>query len=768
MFLLSLNSLAFAEPDFHDLFISQRIFSNELVEDNPDGSGSTQVLKTAFIADFSKNFKLDGIVDDTSWMNLTPIQLVMHIPTFGIQPSENSEVFFCHDNEYVYVAGRFYDKEPDKIGISTRMRDDIGPTEDAFVIIFDTFNDHENAVGFWTNAGGVKNDFTITRDGTEGSPWPFNLTWNTFWDAKSTRDEKGWYTEIRIPLSSLRFKEINGTVEMGFICYRFIPRKFELNVFPNIPRNWGFWSFVKPSQAQKIQLSQVQSKKPFYVTPYVAGGVIQESHMNGANTDYKLKNDPRLAAGLDVKYGITSNLTADLTLNTDFAQVESDNAQINLTRFSLFFPEKRLFFQERTSNFAFAFDDMNTLFYSRQIGLHNGELVPIIGGIRLVGREGRWDIGFLDMQTRKFKTNETDGTYLPTENFGVLRLRRQTFNSNSYIGGIATSRIGKDGTYNAAIGIDGMINVLGDDYLDIKLAQTFDDKYRNKVLSPKASRIWLNWERRSEKGIGYNLFYSQAGNKYEPDLGFEFRRNYYLLGADLKYNWIPGEKSKIRNHIVWLKGKLWKELGTNVTQSTVTGLTYDLSLKTGYDLTVNLLHNFEQLNDTFFLSNDAVKAYVEPGRYNYNYASFHINSPYPQTKVISADVSIGQFYDGNQFTFSLLSILKFGALLRLEPSYTYNRINFAKRNQTFIGQIAGLSTLIMLSNKLSVSYRFEYSNISHGIVSNFRLRYNHKEGNDLYLVFNEGRNIELYRESPALSPIENRVILIKYTYTFLL
>lgn len=377
----------------------------------PDSLNTGPIL----IPELKGAFRFDGVVDDPCWDNLSPLQLVMHIPTFGITPSEKSEVYICHDNIYVYVAGRFFDKEAGKINIASKMRDNIGPQEDGFLVIFDTFNDHENAVGFRTNAAGVRQDLTISNDGTD--PFPWNETWNTFWDVKSTKNDQGWFTEMRIPLSSLRFKEKDGKVIMGFSCNRFIPRKFELDVFPAIPRKWGFWSFVKPSQTHEIGLESVHSKKPFYIAPYITGGVNQESALNGTSTGYKLHNDPKLAIGLDVKYGITSNLTADLTLNTDFAQVESDNAQINLTRFSLFFPEKRMFFQERSSNFAFAFDDMNTLFYSRKIGLHEGRPVPIIEGVRLVGRAGPWDIGFLEMQTQLFKSTETDGVNLPSENF---------------------------------------------------------------------------------------------------------------------------------------------------------------------------------------------------------------------------------------------------------------------------------------------------------------------------------------------------------------
>lgn len=744
------------------MFSSDRtdnVSGNETESDSSD-------ISMVYIPELQGSINFDGIIDDPCWDSLSPLPLVMHIPTFGIQPTEYSEVYVCHDKEYIYLAGRFSDSEADKINISSRVRDQIGPEDDSFFVLFDTFNDNENAIGFRTNAAGVRQDFTISRDGTESFPW--NDTWNTFWDAKSSRNDQGWYTEVRIPLSSLRFEEKNGKVEMGLICLRFIPRKFEIDIFPAIPRNWGFWSFVKPSQSRTIELKGIQSKKPFYIAPYITGGINQESRLDEAETGYAMHNDPKMTAGLDVKYGITSNLTADLTINTDFAQVESDNSQINLTRFSLFFPEKRMFFQERASNFSFAFDDMNTLFYSRQIGLHEGRAVPIIGGIRLVGRAGPWDIGFLDMQTQAFKSSDTEGDDLPSENFGVLSFRRQVFNSNSYIGGILTSRLGADSTYNEVVGFDGIIRIFGNDYLDIKYAQSFDEKYKNKVFFIDASRIWFDWQRRNEKGLGYDFFFSRAGERYEPDLGFEFRKNYYLFGTKLKYGWIPGETSVISRHKLTLDAQTWKVIGTNITQSAYIRPGYDLELKSGIGFLVNFNHAYENLTDTFFLSKDKVIAFMKPGVYKYNFATVSFHTSRPRRLFFEVLSNLGQYYDGNQFTIRLMSSLKLGAFLSLQPSYEYDRIRFPVRDQTFTGHIASLQTVIMFNNKLSVNALVQYSNIAHGLITNIRLRYNPKEGNDFYLVFNEGRNIELDRESPKLDPIANRGILIKYTYTFVL
>jgi hypothetical protein len=222
---------------------------------------------------------------------------------------------------------------------------------------------------------------------------------------------------------------------MGLICARYIAHKNELDIFPEIPPNWGESSHLRVSRSREIVFRGLRPKKPFYIAPYVIGGRQWEQVLNETGTAYKLKEDLpglrqlKLNGGLDIKYGLTNNLTLDITVNTDFAQVEADDEQINLSRFSLFFPEKRTFFQERSSVFTFDFERGSSLFYSRQIGLHEGEQVPIFGGARVTGMAGRWDIGFLDMQTQAIEN-------LPSENFGILRLRRQVLNESSYLGGI--------------------------------------------------------------------------------------------------------------------------------------------------------------------------------------------------------------------------------------------------------------------------------------------------------------------------------------------
>jgi hypothetical protein len=713
--------------------------------------------------------KFDGIINDECWKNLTPLDMVMHTPTFGNQPSEKSEVMLCYDDAYLYIGARLYDSNAENMLISSKKRDESEVSSEELMLIFDSFNDKENGLGFSTTPTGLRSDFTISKDamGMEGDPnqGPFNMSWNTFWDVKTTKDKQGWFAEFRIPFSSMRFKENNGKIVMGFICVRKIAHKNEVDVFPAIPNNWGQSSAYRPSKAREIELQGLKSKKPFYIAPYAIGGYQLDNVLNATTTGYKLDKNPTFNAGLDVKYGLTNNLTMDLTVNTDFAQVEADDEQINLTRFSLFFPEKRTFFQERSSVFTFDFESGGSLFYSRRIGLNNGERVPIYGGARITGMIGKWDLGFLDMQTHSVNQGEGEQNALSSENFGILRLRRQVINENSYVGGILTSRIGTDGTYNTAYGMDGIFKIFENDYLDIKLAQVMDKNATNKVLSLNPTELFLSWNRFNQKGLNYNFTYARSGKDFNPGIGFFARNNYTYYYGGLGYGWIPGEASKIQNHQLGINATSYFDNKDNSAQSFQTGIMYDLAFKSGYSGMVSISHLFENVADTFSFSKNS---YVPAGNYGFNQLETHLNSPRSNKLVIGLDAFAGSFYDGTRFTIGTEPTWNIGSSLQLGLKYEHNFLTFKNRNQSFNGAVTGIKALVMVTTKTSFSTFIQYNSAENALITNFRFRYNPREGNDFYIVINDGRSTYRDIENPRLPLYNNRSILLKYTYTFTL
>jgi hypothetical protein len=711
--------------------------------------------------------KFDGFINDACWQNIQPLPMVMHTPTFGNQPTEKSEVMICYDNTYLYVGARLFDSNPSDMLISSKKRDESEVSSEEFMLIFDSFNDKENGLGFATTPTGLRSDFTISKDamGEDPQEGPFNLSWNTFWDVKTTKNEQGWFAEIRIPFSSMRFKDIDGKIVMGLICIRKIAHKNEIDVFPSIPPNWGESSAYRPSKAQEVVFEGLKSRKPFYIAPYAIGGYQLDNVLNEAATGYELEKSPKINAGLDVKYGLTNNLTMDLTINTDFAQVEADNEEINLTRFSLFFPEKRTFFQERSSVFTFDFESGSSLFYSRRIGLHEGDRVPIYGGARITGMAGKWDIGFLDMQTQAINQSAGSVNALTSENFGILRLRRQVINENSYVGGIVTSRIGTDGSYNTAYGMDGIFKMSDNDYLKVKLAQVMDNFSQNKMFSLYPTRLYLNWNRFTQKGLNYDFTWSRSGKDFDPKIGFQMRNNYTHYFGGLGYGWIPGETSPLQSHQVGVNAIAFTDNMDNSAQSFETGINYDLRFKSGYNGMFSIKYIYENVTDTFSFSNDT---YVPAGKYGFNQFETHLNSPETNKFVLGIDGFAGSFYDGDRFTFGIEPLWNIGSGLQLGLEYEHNFLRFKSRNQTFSGGVAGFKALVMFTTRLSVSTFIQYNGAENAVITNFRLRYNPREGNDFYIVFNEGRNTYRDIENPRLPLYNNRSVLLKYTYTFTL
>ena len=327
----------------------------------------------------SQPIELDGLSTEPAWDTVAPLPVTMYQPTYRGTPTERTEIRIAYDGEYLYASGRFYDAEPDGIRSNSLYRDRYSG-DDTFALVLDTFNDNENALWFYTSPAGVRFDQAVANDAEFSGGRPINESWNTHWDVATVQTDEGWFAEMRIPYSSLGFQDNNGRVVMGMIAYRFIARKNERHVFPAIAPNWNM-GFAKPSVAQDVVLEGVASQKPLYITPYTLGGFSQNAVLNDPETAYDRHESFTRDLGLDLKYNLTNNLTFDATVNTDFAQVEADDQQVNLTRFSLFFPEKRQFFQERAGIFAFNFGFQDRLFHSRRISLNDdGEAVRIFTG----------------------------------------------------------------------------------------------------------------------------------------------------------------------------------------------------------------------------------------------------------------------------------------------------------------------------------------------------------------------------------------------------
>ena len=700
--------------------------------------------------------EFDGRVVESAWEAIQPLAAVAHLPTFGSPLTEPTEFRIAYDSEYVYFSCRAYDSDPGGILAYSLERDEQGFRSDFCSLYLDTLNDEENALQFKTGPAGNRSDAQRMDDGERS-----DNSWNAFWDAAVSRDTLGWYAEIRIPFSSLLFQTVDGQVVMGVSMLRNISRKNERHVHPAIPPDLGQFAYTKPSLMRKIVFQGIQDRgTPTYVTPYALAGGGYSHVLDEPATGYARTSSQVTEAGLDVRMGIASSLTLDLTVNTDFAQVEADDQQVNLTRFSLFFPEKRRFFQERSSNFEYALSGQDRLFHSRTIGLAGGRPVRILGGARLVGRTGEWDVGVLNVQT-----GDSEG--LPSENMGVARLRRRVLNDNSYVGGILTTRIGSGGRQNIVYGLDGIFRVARADYLVLDWAQSFDTSEglasTRPVRSVDRGVARVSLERRGQDGLTYVVDLSRTGEVFNPGLGFLRQADYVTGRARAGYLWRSEPGARLFTYALELEGAIFRR---NVDGQVETveieprGVVQSWGL---HQLMLSVPFNYENLRAPFSLPEGTV---VPAGIYRFAWGRLQYSSPQSDQLRLVADVEAGRFFDGQRAAFGFGPVWDPSAHVNLSATYRVDRVVFSGRDQGFTAHLMRLRAQVMLSTTMSAVGFVQYNNTDHAVIANVRLRYNPREGNDLYIVWNESLVTDRTSFVPVQPLSTERTIVVKYAHTF--
>src|SRR5262245_41706929 len=436
---------------------------------NRDDHGRATVRATRLTAPL----KIDGRLDERAYEDVPSMSdFSQNDPAEGAPATQKTEVWVFFDDDAVYVVGRCWEDHPEKM-IATEMRRDGAITQnDSFAWSFDTFYDHRNGVLFEVSPLGGRIDGQVTNERS------VNTNWNPVWELAVGRFDGGWTVEAAVPFKSLRFRPGQRQV-WGFQARRKNLWKNEISYLTPIPREvLGQGHFRSSLDATLVGLEIASGSKNIEFKPYITSDVTSDKVVRPA-----LTNDVGAQFGVDAKYGVTQNLIADFTYNTDFAQVEADEQQVNLTRFNLFFPEKREFFLENQGTFAFGGTaDVNTpvLFHSRTIGLNDGRQVPIAGGGRLSGRVGRFELGVLDIQTGDDELAAARST-----NFQVARIKRDILRKSS-VGVIMTGRSLGQRTDAArqSMGLDTTLAFFNNLVVDAYWAKTTsdadgdDDSYR--------------------------------------------------------------------------------------------------------------------------------------------------------------------------------------------------------------------------------------------------------------------------------------------------
>lgn len=703
--------------------------------------------------------QLDGVLDEPAWQAVPPVSFTTHWPEFGKTPIEPTEAKIAHDDRYLYVAFRNVDSKPDSIKVTTLKRDDIDfGSQDLDALFIDSFNDNENALAFYTNPAAVRTDGVITHD---AAITPALVTDpNMFWDVATHRDAQGWTSEFRIPFSTLRYNVVDGQVTMGISMYRMNPRTSELSTFPAIE---SAYNVGKPSKARDVTLTGVQQWTPLYVTPYLLGGygtfTTVDATTGAATKDSKYAHE----VGGDVKLGVSSNFTLDATINPDFAQVEADDYQINLNRFNLFYPEKRPFFLERAAVLEVPLAGNDRLFYSRQIGIVGDQQAGIYGGLRGIGRFGGWDVGVMDLQTEKISG------VAPSENMGVLRLRRTVLDELSSLGTLLTTRVGTDGSYNTVGAIDSNLHLGGDDYLSFNLAHAWWGLGPTMAMAGAPPPVTsaggnliddsfglLRFERRSTTGLIYDAEGSRSGPGFVPGLGFLERTDFARFAGKLGWGWADG--SSLRSHVLAMSGTVFTRNADNSVESAIVGPSWDAEAKNGATFGVAATFDRENVTAAFPLSD---KVSIAAGNYSFASASAYYSSPTDRSFTFTTSLDGGQYFGGNRVAPGFSLVVRATEHVVLTGNYTFNYIEFPNGQPSFVSHLGLVRALVMFNAKLSLVTFAQIDSVAGSTLVNARLRFNPREGHDLYLVYDNSHSYN--SNDPTLN---QQTFLLKYSYTF--
>src|SRR5215211_965843 len=478
------------------------------------------------LARLQGEIQLDGRSDDPAWQAVAPLPMTVYLPSYGAAPTERTEARIGYDADAIYVMVDAWEAHPGGVRASSMIRDDDSPG-DFLNVLLDTFGDRQNAVTFSTTPGGQRNDWTISNDARDDAS--LSPAWNGVWDLAVRRGPEGWHAEYRIPFTTLRFTTRNGRAELGLSINRLTAHSNERVTFPAIAPS-GPLALWQPSRWQRVSVEGISDDRSLRVVPYVLAG--SEGNRAPDPLLSPWHRDERFEAGGDLKTALSPNLTLDLTVNTDFAEAEVDDQRVNLTRFPLFYPERRAFFVERAGTFEVKTGEVDLLFNSRRVGLTpEGQPVRLLGGARLVGRVRGWDLGVFDVHTGRTPAGDH-------ENLGVLRARRELWNQRSWAGLMLTSRLAPDST-QVALGADGELHLGGDDYVGFALAALAGDAgqgLNDGVLPRGAIRVLA--ERRRNRGAWYRAGVATTGSRYAPALGYVERGDAIQPSAEIGYGWV--------------------------------------------------------------------------------------------------------------------------------------------------------------------------------------------------------------------------------------
>lgn len=690
--------------------------------------------------------RIDGVLEELLWTRIEPVDAFTQVwPDTGSPSTEATEVRIAYDRDNLYFAFRNLDANPELIRAQNLERGGRNDRDDHVYIGLDTYRDGRNAYLFEMNALGTQDDATVTDEGLTID----SFSWDAVYRSETVIDETGWTMEVSIPFRQLRFPE-GDDLEFGLMLSRMINRKNERVMWPAIglDRGSSFMALATVSQYGVLRgLRDIRRGRNLEIKPYGITGAQQSRPDLGIPTaDAELSAD----AGVDIKYGITSNLTLDATVNTDFAQVEADNVQINLSRFSLFFPEKREFFLERSGLFEHGSARQTQTFFSRRIGLDES----ILAGARMTGQIGPLSVGVLNIET-----GPDIGDFLgsASTNNTVARVRTDIL-PRATVGGIVTNLADERG-YNRAAGLDGQVRFGQNSIVDAWATQVWDT---DPDLNSAAGSVFAQL---ATDRAGISAGYASVGSTYAPALGFVRRRDYRRVQSEAFYQH-PLTSSALRRVGGNVDGTMYWGLDGE-RQSAETEIEGFVEFTGRDQIGGGVRHQIERLDAPFTIRENET---VPIGEYGYVTAFVGGETDSSRPVFGSARLSTGGFFNGDRTDVSLNAGWRQSQHLVLEGGIDHSVIDLG--NGPFTATVGSVSALTAFSRTLFGRTLLQYDNFSQALQANVRLNWIHTPGSDLFVVFNTSYGLIDDGEDP-LDPrrtvvLRDRLAVAKLTYLVLL
>ncbi len=738
----------------------------EVMTRDEDGRTTVRAIPLA------EGIRLDGVLDEPVYETVPPITgFIQQVPDIGAPATERTEAWILFDDTNVYVSARVWDSAPESQWVANEMRRDTSQLRqnDTFTAFFDTFYDRRNGFNFYTNPLGARADQQFTN---EGNP---NSDWNPVWDVRTGRFAGGWTVEMEIPFKTLRYRSEPPHL-WGIQLRRAIRRKNEWVYLTRLPISAGGGSgssgiFRVSAAGTLVGLEPPPASRNIEVKPYGIGGISTD-----LTADPAVNNAGDGTGGIDVKYGITQNLTADFTYNTDFAQVEVDERQVNLTRFPLFFPEKREFFLEGRGIFGFArggvtgrfgglgggggggvFGDVNVpqLFYSRKIGLERGRVVPIVGGARVTGKVGPFDVGALNIHAGDEVVSASEPT-----NFTVVRLRRDVLRRSS-IGGMFTNRSVSrvaPGQASQAYGVDGTFAF----FENVSLISYFA---RTRVPTPEYEGKDTSYQGKFEYAAdryGLQVDHLLVEDNFLPEVGFLRRDNFRRTYVSGRFSPRPAMES-VRQFS--LEGAVDYILMADVTQLETRQrlLSFQTEFESSDQLTFLATDNYELLLQPF--TPPGADFTIPVG--GYSFADYQVAYAIGQQRRVNGQVALRRGdYFGGALTSLELSQGRIAVLpqMSVEPTVSFNWIDTPYGK--FQSNLAVTRVNYAFNPRMFFSGLLQYNSADNSFSSNLRLRWEYSPGSELFVVYTDDRDVTNgFRPDRGLD-LRNRGFVVKFNRLF--